>query len=637
MSSEILALWKKQPGKYFVLCTKSQTGKWREHWFTPYDFPDIKDFSKDNDDKDIYFCPHGFNRKIRKKEYVVAPKLLWADLDEATPHGMKPKPTVAIESSPGRYVGLWVVDKPVTDEINRQLTYLLDADHGGWDYTQVLRFPGTLNYKYKTTPEVRVLWDDGPIHKLENIVRLLPDYSKSPVEEAAVSLSAQDVYEKYEKVIPRWARKELLSGRPVSGARSEMLWKLEHELLGIGMTKDESFVLIKSSPWNKFRGRRNEDEQLKRELDKVVANKLDARLVAPKQELGKGYMNGHGPEPSKGFEILARRMSDIQVKEIDWLWYPYLAQGEVTIIEGDPGVGKSWVTQAIAKSICDGERLISVGKMKRVQGTVAYFDIENNAESVSKQRLMDMGLKNSDKFIQIEEVFSIDDEDKFEAVLDFLDEVKPKLVVFDTMNTYIGGADIFRSNEVAQAFGNFTMIARRFHCAVVVIRHLTKGGKEKAIYRGQGSMTFAGSARIVLSVGYHPEEEDQRVMAVTKLNLAKRPPALTYQLKETKGLRDKTEVVWGDFVDLTSEEILAPPEKKKEESKDEKAETMLQDMLKEGPRKVKEILQRAEKYGVSQRTMYKVAEEMNLVKRSAGFGKDKTATWELRVGIDRGH
>lgn len=636
MSSEILALWKKQPGKYFVLATKSQTGTWKEHWFTPYEFQDIKDFVQDNDDKDIYFCPHGFNKKQRKKEYAVAPKLLWADLDEASPHGMKPKPTVAIESSPGRYVGLWVVDKPVTDDINRQLTYLLGADKGGWDYTQVLRFPGTRNYKYKSTPKVRVLWDDGPIHKLENIIKLLPEYEKSDEEEAAPMLKAQEVYEKYEKVIPRWARKELLSGRPVAGQRSEMLWKLEHALMDCGMTKDESFVLIKASPWNKFKGRREEDKQLKRELDKIVHEKLDAGIQKPHVGL-----NGHKAS------FLQKTLNDIEARDVDWIWYPYLARGEVTIIEGDPGVGKSWITQAISKAICDGDRLISIGPMRRVMGKVVYFDIENQAETVTKARMEDMGLKNQHNFYAEDTFFTIDDEDTLDDVYEALEEVKPTLIVFDTINTYIGGADVFRSNEVAQAMATFVDMARKFNCAVVVIRHLTKGGKEKSIYRGQGSMTFTGSARIVIGVGELENEEDpddkgMRGIGVVKINIAKRPPVLSYRLKElppTLKRRERTTVEWGEFQERrTVDDLFAGPEKKKDDGapKIDVAKELIEQTLEDGPRAVKDLLKQAEKRGITERMLYRAADELKIIKRQTGFGKTRSATWEKPTGIDRG-
>jgi hypothetical protein len=629
---QVTTIWRKQPGKYFCICTKSQGGLWREHWFSTADFRDVRDFIRDNDDKDIYFCPHGFNKKTRKREYAVAPLLLWADLDEATPHGMRPKPTIALESSPGRFVGFWYTDKPVSDDINRQLTYALGADKGGWDYTQVLRVPGTTNYKYKSRPTVRVLWDDGPIWKLDKILTFLPS-QKRENEEAPQELKAQDVYQKYEKVIPRWLRKEIVAGRPVSGARSDMLWKMEHGLIDCGLSSDEAFVLIKNSAWNKFRDRRNGDEQLKRELDKATSTKLDAGIKPESAIIGQGFMNGLGPKPSKGFEILARRMTDIDMKKVDWLWYPYLARGEVTIFEGDPGVGKSWAAQSISVHVADGKKLPRHDRWyKTPRAPVVYCDIENQADTVTRWRVHDMGLENGDNYIQVEEVFSIDDEDKFEAFLDFLEQVKPSLVVFDTINSYIGGADIFRSNEVTQAFSNFIMVARRFNCAVIVLRHLTKSSKDKAIYRGQGSMSFAGSARIMCIFA---KMDDGRIaMHNNKNNLTKEAPVLPFELEECPSLKNPygTRVVWGTHDETINGEDLFKKNDDKKGGKEggvKEAQEMLLDMLDAGPRDYKDLDREREKRDISKTTLDRAAKKLNVLRRQHGFGPSKGSKWEL--------
>jgi hypothetical protein len=619
----IRTVWAKQPGKYFVLCTKSQGGKWREHWFNTEQFGELNEFIKDNQDRDVYFCPHGFNRKTRQREYAVPPKVLWADLDAAAPHSMRPKPTIAIESSPGRYVGLWIVDKPVTDDINRQLTYTVGADKGGWDFTQVLRVPGTVNYKYKSHPKTRLLWDDGPIWKLEDIIRYLPDHRKTDIDEGVqgADLLAADVYSKYERSMPRWVRKELVSGRVTPGKRSDMIWKLEHAMLEVGMTKDEAFVLIKASPWNKFKGRRDEDKQLQREINKVIHERLDANVRT---------------DDMNGYQFLSKPIAEIEEEDVDWIWYPYLARGEITIVEGDPGVGKSFLTQAISAHICDRKKLPSERFTRRVQGPVAYFDIENRSSTVTKPRLNDMGLtpEGAKLFFQEEEPFSIDDEEKFQEVLDAIDRLKPVMVVFDTLNTYIGVADTYKSSESQQAFNNFRLIASRFNCAVVVLRHLTKSTKDNALYRGQGSIAFAGVARIVITVGYHPEDPDTRVMAVTKLNLARKPDALTFKLEsleDTLRHRDRSRVVFGEFVKLTSEDILVTKQNS-DSPKTDKAQDFLIELLDDGPVAKDQVERAAEKRGIAKPTLMRAADELNILKRTTGFGSKRTALWELQTG-----
>lgn len=270
----ITAIWQRQPGEYFFLCTKSASKKWREHIFTRATMVKrVDEFLAENKDKDIYFCPHGFTERRRKEECAALPNLLWADLDEADPEKCDIRPTVAIESSPGRYVGLWVIDKPMTKDINRRLTYHLGADRGGWDLTQVLRFPGTTNYKYASTPRVRLLWDDGPRHKLRDIEAKLPAVRRTKGERDdghGDTRTMREILKGY--TLPGWVKVELNS-TPTPGKRSEVLWKLEQALKEGGVSRADAFALIRQSTWNKFRGRANEVEQLNRELDKVYSDK----------------------------------------------------------------------------------------------------------------------------------------------------------------------------------------------------------------------------------------------------------------------------------------------------------------------------------------------------------------------------
>lgn len=618
-------IWSQQEGAYFFLATKSASGKFRTHAFKRSQIKNVAQFLRDNSDKDIYFCPHGFSSKCvdedgearRLKEYAVLPKMLWADLDETDPRKIKPKPTIAIESSPGRYVGLWFTDKTISEDLNRRLTYHLDADHGGWDLTQVLRVPGTLNFKYSSTPKVRMLWDDGPTSKINDIEKLLPDEESAPT-----GLTAREVFDRYEKKLPPWLRRELMTTKaPQSGKRSEMIWKIEHGLLEHGLSKDESFVLIKASVWNKFKGRNSEDAQLRRELDKVVGERM------------KAGMNGSTALKHK---YLTRPMSEVEGKNHDWIWYPILARGEVTIIEGDPNGGKSWIAQMVGKGICDGEKLPEWIKGKNsepVQGKVAYFDMENSSDTVTKKRLVNNQIKHQENFYQEEEPFSWGDTERMESVMEALERLKPTLVVFDTMNTYLGGhVDTGRANSSQEAMFPLKEIAVRFNCAVVVIRHLVKSKKDKsAIHAGQGSIAFAGFVRVVATVGKLPDDQDVGAIAVTKCNLAPMPKdALTFEiisLPDTKDDKDRARFRWGELVkNVSSDDIIKTPEKNSDK---EDAETFLRDVLDDGEEDIKKLEVMAEKRGISRRTLQRAAEAVGVVKAVKGFGKDKVSWWSI--------
>lgn len=630
-------VWAQQPGKYFFLSTKSGTKEWKDHHFTRDQFKDIPAFLREHSDCDIYFCPHGFSRARRLKPYAVLPKLLWSDMDEADPRTAKIKPTIAIESSPGRFVGLWFTDTEVTEDLNKRMAYFLGADESGWDLTQVLRVPGTTNYKYQTMPRVRLLWSDGLTHKIAAITKMLPK-SEAEGAESTEETDASVVYKQYEKQIPHWARRELMNGKPTAGKRSEMFWKLSQTLVECGLTSEECFVLLKASPWNKFAGRRGEDKQLHREVDKALNKHMNASSSKAKNiHDDKGFDDGEEEDDKRERRLIFRSMDEVEEENIDWLWYPYIAFGELSILEGDPGLGKSYMMQKAAIHVCEGLKLpTELPGQKPTKGKVLYFDIENSAGTVTKKRLMTNGLKNEQNFIQCEEPFSIDDEDSLDEVYEYIEKTRPKLVVFDTLNTYMGKADAFKGHEAQQVFVRFREIAKRFNCAVVVLRHLTKSTKERALYRGQGSISFAGLARVVMTVGVSPEDADVRVMAVTKINVAKPPKALSFtieslpdQLKE----RDRSRFVWGDFLDLTADDIVSAPPKGGSSDRDD-AMAFLEAQLDEGAMEVGKLEKMAEARSISLRTLQRAADSLGIVKKASGFGKDKRSYWSLPGKVD---
>lgn len=608
----ITRVWKEQPGEHFCLSTKNKFGKWEDHFFSRAQFSKVRAFINENMDKDIYWCPHGFSEPRRLKDNAVMPKLLWADLDEADPRKMTPMPSIAIESSPGRYVGLWIMDTTVEEHLNRRLTYFVGADKGGWDVTQVLRVPGTANYKYNEAPRVKILWQDGPSFEVREIERLLP---KDRVGDSDLG-DVMRIYKRYEKHLSMFARKNLLKGKPVPGKRSEVLWKLNKELLESGMTTEEAFILLVHSPWNKFAGRINGDAQLRHELEKSVTQKFEAAPIEVKEE-----------QPDK---FLTVSLDEVEEEQLDWIWYPYLARRELTILEGDPGLGKSYLAQMVGAHLVDGKRLPSVKAYKPVKGKVAYFDLENSVGTVTKARLVDNGCENLGYYFQDERPFMIDDEDAMEQVYEALERVRPVLVVFDTVNSYIGKVDSYKASEVQQAMKHFIEIARRFNCATLVLRHLTKSTKERALYRGQGSIAFTGMARVVMTVGQHPDEPETRVMAVTKLNVTKRPLALTYEIKalpDTIKRQDRSKFDWGDFVDLTSDDITTvAPAMKKENNE---VEVWLRELLSYGPMTKSAVERAGEARGFSPRNISRIADEIGIIRELSGFGKTKVSTWGL--------
>ena len=612
-------LWKMQPGDFFFLSTKSKTGKWEDHIIEKGDWERAEELMNKYADRNIYMCPHGFTgdrkriKDIRRlKDNSVDPHMLYADLDEADPREITLRPTIAIESSPGRYVGYWLTDGPASEDLNRRLAYSMGADVSGWDRTQVLRVPGTRNFKYDPPARVKVLWTDGPKYRIAQLEKMLPEAIDTGT--ASSYSEIRELYKKYEKHLSRWARKELLEGKPTSGRRSEVIWKLQNELIELGCSLDDMFSLLWASPWNKFRDRFNGEKQLRNEIEKNLSRRMDGKARGADGE-------EDDRDTSKGWNPLPRSIAQVERQNIQWVVPGLLARGELTIVEGDPGKGKSYLVQVIAGLVCDGKRIPLFDHYTPVKGNVAYFDVENTANTVTKARLETNGVVHLDSYFQGEEGFSIDDEERWQIVCDRLGELNPQLVVFDTINTYIGGTDTYRSSETQQAMGFFKYLAVALNCPVVLIRHLTKGSG-KAIYRGQGSIAFTGAARIVATVGSIPDDENIRVVACTKNNLSMPFRSFTYtieSLPDKDGQNQRSRLVWGDHIDISSDALIAPPSDRKEKpepkgkSEKELAEELISAALdEEGLVSVNQLLKRAHGRSISRTAMYRAAESMEL-------------------------
>lgn len=631
----ITRIWKDQPGRYFCISTKDHKGNWKDHFFSRGQFKTVPQFLKDNHDKDLYWCPHGFTRPRRLKQNTEPPKLLWADLDESDPREMEGlMPSVAWESSPGRYAAVWFIDEFTTEDLNRGLTYHIKADPGGWDFTQVLRVPGSLNYKYDSKPKVRLMWADGPAYSAKEIRSRIPQAQRAGTRKSSTS---HKIYKKYEKHLPGKIRRELLNGKPTAGKRSEVFWRLVNELLEVGMSGDECFEVLRDSAWNKFKNRRDSDEQLRREISKAQEKHLN--IVEDDNDTTYGQESRIDEEDDDDREdykpMLGRSMADVEAENIDWIWYPYIARGELTILEGDPGLGKSYLAQIMSIHVCDGTPFPHTKGAKIKKGKVAYFDIENSAGSVTKKRLGTNGLKNMGNFFQEEEPFSIDDEDALDRMHDALERVRPDLVVFDTLNTYIGKADTHKAAEVQQSFKQFSRIAKGYNCSVVVLRHLTKSSKDRAIYRGQGSIAFTGLARVVMTVMQHPEDSNYRALAITKINVARPPKAKSFtilSLPDKNGEKDRSRFKWGADLDMSADEIiLAPPPDKEDKDVNDQLAKFAQTLLSDGKMPKQEFEASLQARGFSTgKTLAEQLDGLGIKKIAEGNGSNRRFFYILK-------
>jgi len=270
----LAAVWGDRNG-YVFLPYKEQPDKWHERPGIPYT-GSLPQLPEPQGRADQYFCPVVFSQPHRKKENALPTNVLWADLDPVDPNSCRLKPSVAWESSPGRYHALWFltteVDPNDAAALSKRIAYADGGDKGGWDLTQVLRIPGTHNFKYESAPEVKLLWARTRAYSVEEVKGAYP-----PVNgETPAELNGSEWTEIDEPVIqmaitalPVGFRKRLF--QEPNGDRSLELQKLTRDLVRFGVSPEIVLHIIQRSTWNKFAGRRDEHSQLLKQVSSAVA------------------------------------------------------------------------------------------------------------------------------------------------------------------------------------------------------------------------------------------------------------------------------------------------------------------------------------------------------------------------------
>ncbi len=292
-------------------------------------------------------------------------------------------------------------------------------------------------------------------------------------------------------------------------------------------------------------------------------------------------------------KLQIRKLSEVELQEVTWLWYPYIPYGKITIIQGDPGEGKTTLTLRLAAACSTGQALPG---MKIVEPfNVIYQTAEDGLGDTIKPRLMEAGA-DQDRVLNIAEdanSLTLLDE-RIEAAIV---QTGAKLMILDPIQGYLGGkVDMNRANEIRTVLRNVAAVAERTGCAIVLVGHLNKATGANSAYRGLGSIDFRAAARSVLLVGRMKKEPNVRVIVHDKSSLAPEGKSIAFSLGNENGFR------WLDgYNDITADELLCGFNA---ETKTSAAEQLILDMLSNGEKVPCEtIFSMAASRGISQRTV----------------------------------
>jgi hypothetical protein len=212
--------------------------------------------------------------------------------------------------------------------------------------------------------------------------------------------------------------------------------------------------------------------------------------------------------------------------------------------------------------------------------------------------------------------------------------VQAVLVVVDPVMAFFGGGvDSHKDQSVRRALAALASLAERTGAAIVVIRHLTKSGGNDPIRRGGGSIGIIGAARSGMLIAKDLEDEDLRILSMSKSNLAAPAASLTFTLEEAEN--GAVRVEWLGESDLTAAELLGAPSDEQQPSAVEEAEEFLRTLLADGPVAQREVQAAAREAGISLATAKKAKRELgvqSVAVREEGKRGVQGWSWSLLEG-----
>ena len=293
---------------------------------------------------------------------------------------------------------------------------------------------------------------------------------------------------------------------------------------------------------------------------------------------------------------------DIEQTSVEWLWFPYIPFGKLTIIQGNPGEGKTYFAMMLTAA-CTNRKLFP--NMEDIEPfNVIYQTAEDGMGDTIKPRLVEAGADLSRVMVidDSEEVLTLSDDRIEKAVR----QNHVRLVIIDPVQAFIGAdVDMNRANEVRPVFRKLGMIAEKTSCAIVLIGHLNKSSGTQSTYRGLGSIDIIAAVRSLIFIGKVKKDPTTRVLIHEKSSLAPPGETMAFKLGDEEGFR------WVGAYEISADELLDGKEGKATETKLERGAKLIQELLVDKNEiSIRELDDKAKEQGISGRTMRDVRSRM---------------------------
>ena len=321
--------------------------------------------------------------------------------------------------------------------------------------------------------------------------------------------------------------------------------------------------------------------------------------IADGKYLSEAIYGLREPPQEETVEII--RMSEVDTQTVEWLWKPYIPFGKVTIIQGNPGEGKTTLALCLCAA-CTNRKPFPL-MPEHEPFNVIYQTAEDGLGDTVKPRLMEAEA-DLDRVLVIDESkqeLSLSDERIEKAIR----QNGARLIILDPIQAYVGEkTDMNKANEIRPIFRRLAEVAERTACAVILIGHLNKAAGGQSAYRGLGSIDFRAAARSVLLIGRVKREPNIRVIVHDKSSLAPEGKPMAFCLDPETGFE------WVGEYDITADELLSGAGGNTA-TKTEQAETLILDLLAdENEMTSEEVMKAAAEVGISERTVQNAKRNM---------------------------
>ena len=323
-------------------------------------------------------------------------------------------------------------------------------------------------------------------------------------------------------------------------------------------------------------------------------------------------------EPPKKDSVKIIRMSDVELTPVEWLWKPYLPFGKLSVLQGNPGEGKTYFAMHLAAACTNGKLLPNMERMEPFN--VIYQTAEDGLGDTVKPRLIEAGA-------DLDRVLVIDDSDvqltlSDERIEKAIVENNARLVIIDPIQAYLGAdVDMNRANEVRPIFMRLGQVAQRTGCAILLIGHLNKAAGMQSLQRGLGSIDIAAAVRSVMFIGKLKHDPTMRILTHEKSSLAPPGASLAFSLGDEGGFR------WVGEYDITADEMLSGIEPQRK-TKTQQAKDLICALLAGGKQVLSEDIDKAAlERGIPGRTVRDAKRELGDALKSKIVEGRKKVFW----------